>query len=853
MWFSIGRHSFSENCLTGISRWFGVTDLTRISDTLAGSHSSRLVLSNKEIRSLPKGFRLTNDQRFRGEASPGERLHVKPSQADETLRFLFHNKSWFRQSLAQNTERGGAFQRGVEIVQRIIRDELQLSSFAIREDERIANSEIYEINQVIKLCCVRHENHMYLCFLGDTHEVEEWLSNNRGLTFVVNGSSRRIEPTTISRAGSIPDLRADTSLTADNEPYLKRLRSLNLNDFIKSKIVTQHLLDLNEDNSLDDVLDALDDETIHPTIRDMLLDVFAKVMAEDVDAAQARVDIFNGTSCPAVDAPSCEKAGLSGLINTDVIADLGSLSEADLEKLFDPGAFQDWMLFLHPDQKALVEVESEIPVVLTGVSGSGKTCVLVHRARHLAQLYPDDRIGIITLNRTLTRLIHNLVFQLCSAQESSRIEVIAFYDYFQKVLREIGASDYLGEYAKCFDEMALVQKTLRRMDPFKFANDFDASSGETLDDTWREFLEQSHVWESRNRIYNYLREYVQDPEEYVKEEFTLLRSALLIRNRRDAYRDFERTGRCIPLRQVQRDDMVQFLEWYEEYMFAGHMLDEMGLTQALINSRVSRIASLPDEMRFRCLLIDEFQDFSTLDLRLLREVPTDEANGLFLAGDTVQKVFAKSLKISGAGLGRGSAKHEQIRKNYRNSRQILEAANLLVLKYGKQAKAQGEETDLLDPELATRSTALPLVYRADHEVSKAWRLAEEWIAGAKFNPYAVCIASAAPWHISVGDILDATPDGIQADRLSGDYILNPERLVVGTISDVKGFEFGMIIIVGLSQGTFPGPHTPKDERWREAFRLYVAMTRGRDQVALIYNGEPSEFLMDMGDCLSWRT
>jgi adenine-specific DNA-methyltransferase len=43
-----------------------------------------------------------------------------------------------------------------------------------------------------------------------------------------------------------------------------------------------------------------------------------------------------------------------------------------------------------------------------------------------------------------------------------------------------------------------------------------------------------------------------------------------------------------------------------------------------------------------------------------------------------------------------------------------------------------------------------------------------------------------------------------------------------------------------------------DEAWRHALRLYVAMTRGRDQVALIYSGEPSKFLTVMKEDLEWQ-
>ena len=77
-------------------------------------------------------------------------------------------------------------------------------------------------------------------------------------------------------------------------------------------------------------------------------------------------------------------------------------------------------------------------------------------------------------------------------------------------------------------------------------------------------------------------------------------------------------------------------------------------------------------------------------------------------------------------------------------------------------------------------------------------------------------------------------------------------MTVGGIADVKGFEFAMIIIVGCGAKLLPPTNGCSEEAWRHALRLYVAMTRGRDQVALIYSGEPSKFLDVMRQDLEWQ-
>jgi superfamily I DNA/RNA helicase len=61
--------------------------------------------------------------------------------------------------------------------------------------------------------------------------------------------------------------------------------------------------------------------------------------------------------------------------------------------------------------------------------------------------------------------------------------------------------------------------------------------------------------------------------------------------------------------------------------------------------------------------------------------------------------------------------------------------------------------------------------------------------------------------------------------LSGDHILKKDTVVTGSIQSVKGFEFCMVVVIGCTDRKFPPTRTHKDELWRNAFRLYVAITR----------------------------
>ena len=77
-------------------------------------------------------------------------------------------------------------------------------------------------------------------------------------------------------------------------------------------------------------------------------------------------------------------------------------------------------------------------------------------------------------------------------------------------------------------------------------------------------------------------------------------------------------------------------------------------------------------------------------------------------------------------------------------------------------------------------------------------------------------------------------------------------MVVGTISQLKGFEFRLVLIIGCDAGDFPETGVPHDEVWRDALRLYVAMTRGQDQVYLLHGESASEFLTVFQNTVVYR-
>lgn len=780
------------------------------------------------------------------------------------LDYLDHSS--FVNSLRRLRSAGGVKQKAAEKVTSIIGGlgvGLEIIAKLTKQGEkRIKGCIKYDLPGACRLVTVETEGVLWLLFVGDHEEEERWLENNKGWRPVADkGRPGRIQTTRVQVPQTEGSVGSVGVITDQNLPMLQRFSFPEFEELIPQKGLQKHLLAINESTDEDEILETT--ELIQgDRIRELIFDLIVLCRDGNYSGAKARLKQYRGEAIDLLETPNALNDALLSGENSDTIIDFGNLSKKEVSRLLDPQAFENWMLYLHPDQQKLVDEDYEMPAVLKGVSGSGKTVVLIHRARRLAKKYPDACIGILTLNRSLAKVLRKLVDDLCLEGENERIKVDAYYDYFQSIIQEFGSEDYLKEYIRALPQKHPMQVSLSQALQYhhNIANDFDPIGNETLDDTWREFWTTHINDDERTRgAKGKLVETISgdfNTEAYIRDEFTLVRSAFS-RDKRasqydDGYLNYERSGRTIPLREVDRKNILSLLLRYEEVMLSGAILDESGLSQVMM-PHLRKLRELPHHLQRRCLLIDEFQDFSTLELRLLKQIPTSRENGLFLAGDTVQKVLVKDFNLGVALLDRNYVNSRAIKKNYRNSKQILTAAHSLIESFANKVMAIDKSIEILNPEYAVRETSCPIAIQSNNPIEAAWQVADEWIREGELPPWSVCIVTSDNSKVPIQTIIGKKPEHLKAAALSGDYSEIKDTVSVGYLSDVKGLEFSVIIIIGVSDQLVPNKGTPKGEQWRDALRLYVAMTRGRDQVVMTYQDKPSEFLLTMKDHLIWKT
>src|SRR5262249_10173319 len=87
--------------------------------------------------------------------------------------------------------------------------------------------------------------------------------------------------------------------------------------------------------------------------------------------------------------------------------------------------WEKWTVFLHPDQREMVERDYTGPARVSGSAGTGKTIVALHRAAHLARTNQNARVLLTTFSDTLANALHTKLKRLLSGEPrlAERIDV----------------------------------------------------------------------------------------------------------------------------------------------------------------------------------------------------------------------------------------------------------------------------------------------------------------------------------------------------------------------------------------------------------------------------------------------
>lgn len=664
-------------------------------------------------------------------------------------------------------------------------------------------------------------------FVGDHDDAERWLDSHRNYTWVKSPTDGTLNfmPATYDGSRHVPVDRLDLD-SPESELQAPLLRFLSDDDWSNlkcnenQKSLAKRITGAQFEQDADGILAKLDELGDYDSAS-TLFDLF--VLAHNKDWAELNHRVLIADEASVVSEDDTLQAEMRSIANAEHFVTFDD--EGMLDEFFGKKTFSDWMLFLHPEQKKIVQRDYKGPVRLRGVSGSGKTSVLVHRARFLAKQYHQP-VVLVTLTESMRKLLEKLVDELCGA-EKSLIQTKTMNSFARDVLSELQVRINFAPLAPEAQQVLMEDAIATLKEETGFSKTPMGSMQEL---------------ELRN---------------FLKEEFEYVRGRLCP-SEFERYLDsslFNRRGRAIALNKSAREMILKVVVRYAAGVESKRQQDH----ELLVSQAVERISKESGNVgQYRSVLVDEVQDLTELDVVLLSKLKTLEGevlahveNGIFLAGDGAQSIYKRGFALKRAGIdvvGRSVS----LKKNYRNTHEILTAAFNLVSKF---EFSDTDEDDLRRPSLpdfAKRHGEQPWLIQCQSQNDEVEAVANKVQSLLAMGQTAGQICIIAPQNRLREEVRQAlTNRDIQSAELRQDIDYESDNVKISTIESAKGHEFATVFIMGLVEGVMPQANIQAHEESREASRLYVAMTRARESLYLTYNPTPgypaSRFLMFIQD------
>lgn len=485
--------------------------------------------------------------------------------------------------------------------------------------------------------------------------------------------------------------------------------------------------------------------------------------------------------------------------------------------------FGRWRLFLHPEQSRYAEKSMSGSFRLSGGAGTGKTVVLLHRARRLAALNPSARILLTTFNRTLA--------------ETLRAQLALLAPHAPVAARPGEPGIYVGSV----DAIAwhLLGSAARIGLPMRTALDAiggwrEAPLEKTADNAWRAALKKAG-WNLPESLRTEL---------FLSGEYTHVILPGRITTR-DNYLRAVRAGRGVALSRALRSAVWDVVEEYRNH--AAHAgtadFDEraVAVATALDTMADDGLPRLADHV-----LVDEAQDLSPSRLLLLRSLVAPSSNDLFIAEDSQQRIYSQRVIPSRLGIHL-TGRSRRLTLNYRTTAQTLRYAvgvlggEPMIDMENTDTSALGYRSSRVGPVPQVLGFALP-----KEACDAAANVLREWLeADGDPSNLAVLIRGRRD-GVNLAD--DLAERGLPAKYVGSRTTLGRNKIPIMTMHRAKGMEFRRVLLFGVSAGVIPTgvDSVPTDERaeklQQERSLLYVAVTRARDQLVIIWNGQKSELL-----------
>ncbi|MFB8145355.1 UvrD-helicase domain-containing protein [Microbacterium sp. NPDC056003] len=498
-------------------------------------------------------------------------------------------------------------------------------------------------------------------------------------------------------------------------------------------------------------------------------------------------------------------------------------SDEALERIIEGGDFGAWRVFLHPEQQRYATRDFAGPFRLTGGAGTGKTVVLLHRARMLASRDGEASIVLTTYTRALAENLDRDLERLDPTIRKSP---------------EIGAP---GVYVRGIDQIANAVRVKAGAASFgqAAATVLGSALGRVSNlvgnhEGWRQAIDEVSP---------------DLPEDLLLESFFVGEYLQIVLPMRVAsvaqYSAIRRAGRGIALDRKKRAEVWKVIEKYRANARAAERIsfaEVAAIAAAWLEQHGAESRLVADHV-----LVDEGQDLTPSHWQLLRALARSGENDLFIAEDTHQRIYGQHVVLRNYGI-RIIGRSRRLTLNYRTTEETLRYS--MALLSGGEFLDSEEQTEGVSGYRSIRRGPQPISIagkdQAD-QIDRVSALVSGWLDDG-------VDASSIALLARTNQRARSLRDGLHARGLSSDYItaakVEGNRPVVMTMHTAKGMEFLRVVLFDISDGVMPQANLltnvsveeQADILLRERSLLYVAASRARDVLAVTWAGTPSPLL-----------
>ena len=270
------------------------------------------------------------------------------------------------------------------------------------------------------------------------------------------------------------------------------------------------------------------------------------------------------------------------------------------------------------EQRRLVDMNAEAPILVEGAAGTGKTTVAIHRACWLAvQVFAgqEDKILFLSYSADVARGVSHTLREMCPSVVFDRIEV-----------------DTIDRWA--------ASRLEQLMPGFKSP----VTHAKSVEKAWDRARRTSFPGGMRRWSSTWL-----------KNEYDAIIVGHGLKTQEE-YLRHPRRGRG-RLSRKERKQLWNFFSAYRQALEGEGIMEREDMYRELATS-------IEDGLEYCAVVADEIEEMTPAALRLIRHIVPAGPNDLFLAGNPFQRIHGQPLSLSDCGIQIDGGKHT-LTSNYR--------------------------------------------------------------------------------------------------------------------------------------------------------------------------------------------